>query len=104
MQSPLASFSQAAHVLRVRACCVACVLHCTLEQRTLARTPARAARAKNTPQTRGPFRYLRILQRGPTSSGSFFLVLSCIEVYGRLYSVSAAGGGGGGGGDDGFGA
>ena len=34
---------------------------------------------------KGPFRYFRILQTGPTSSGSLFLVLSFIELYGILF-------------------
>jgi len=36
----------------------------------------------------GPYRFFRILQTGPTSSGTMFLVLSFIEFYGTLYHES----------------
>lgn len=32
-----------------------------------------------------PVRFFRILQTGPTSSGTMFLVLSLFELYGTLY-------------------
>eukprot|EP00516_Mucochytrium_quahogii_P002569 CAMPEP_0203745666 /NCGR_PEP_ID=MMETSP0098-20131031/1332_1 /ASSEMBLY_ACC=CAM_ASM_000208 /TAXON_ID=96639 /ORGANISM=" , Strain NY0313808BC1" /LENGTH=547 /DNA_ID=CAMNT_0050633511 /DNA_START=2143 /DNA_END=3783 /DNA_ORIENTATION=+ len=37
--------------------------------------------------TKGPFRFFRIMQTGPTSTGTMFLVLSFIEFFGTIFNA-----------------
>ncbi|GBG33132.1 E3 ubiquitin-protein ligase HECTD1 [Hondaea fermentalgiana] len=38
----------------------------------------------------GPFRFFRVMQTGPTSTGTMFLVLSFLELYGTLFTEAEA--------------
>jgi hypothetical protein len=42
-------------------------------------------RISDVANEQGPFKYFRIMQTGPTSTGTMFLVLSFIEFYGTLF-------------------